>query len=290
LISKAKSPIKVAIDGFWLTKPRGLGRYVQELLFTLVEDQWWKEDVELYVFMPAAAAGIAKQLLISCPGAKVAVGPSMPYPIWEQLVIPWLMLREGVSVIHHPYNTVSAVSSWLSDRRIVTVHDIMFLDWWKSESWYQNLGNIYRTLTSKMIRKRDCVVTISENSAKQINIWLGLSTLVVPNTCRVLVHQSEADSDRCEERRRQLVGGDSRYFIHIGGIAPHKNSSRAIMGFLEAARQNAKLVVLGMTRSQSLLLGDFAENKQIVFPGIIEDKDLICLIKGATALIFPSFH
>ena len=285
----ASAPLRVAIDGLWLTKPRGLGRYVQELLFTLGQEGCAKRGFEVLVMAPGRSRPAAEALLSSLKDIRLVCGPSVPYPIWEQVVFPWLCRRHSADVIHHPYNTVALLTGRTRAARVVTIHDTMFLDWRKGANLYQRLGNLYRTVTTRMFRQTDRFVTISELSRCDIESRLGIRSVVIPNTSRLWLVRSQEQGPECGGVVQDIVGKDRPFFLHIGGVAPHKNTLRTVSAFLRAGQKGTKLVVIGMRREQFKEVGA-SSGVDVVIPGFLSDHALMCLMRSATGLIFPSLR
>lgn len=89
---------------------------------------------------------------------------------------------------------------------------------------------------------------------------------------------------------------NSRYFVMIGNIKPHKNFDFAIRGFLEfSSTQNCKLVIIGrhenfITTSKSTLNLIEQNRDKIIFLGKVTNLELVKYLKSSVALIFPSIY
>jgi len=79
---------------------------------------------------------------------------------------------------------------------------------------------------------------------------------------------------------------DSPYFLYVGNGLPHKN----VPLLLQAIRDvPARLVLVGVRQSGALLAGlDSAVRDRVDCPQAVDDRQLLELYRGATALLLPS--
>ena len=93
-----------------------------------------------------------------------------PYFIWEQFFLPIVSRRAGVDILHCTANTAPIR---LNVPLILTLHDIIFLEqsnFTAGASWYQRLGNMYRSIAVKKVAKKAIhIITVSEFQKKLIS-------------------------------------------------------------------------------------------------------------------------
>lgn len=106
---------------------------------------------------------------------KIVALSKSPYPIWEQILLPKAIRDYKVDILHCTSNTAPLN---LQIPLILTLHDIIYLEKmdWKSGSWYQRLGNLYRRWNvPRIVNKAARILTVSKFEEKRIRgilIWL----------------------------------------------------------------------------------------------------------------------
>ena len=263
--------MRILIDGFLIGKPRGLGRYVRELINALKLHA--PDDFEIIVAIPR---GTELPDFLKSDKIIYREFTRFPYPIWEQFVIPYLVFNLKADICHCPYNTIPFFR--VSAKYVVTIHDLIFQDS-LGQGWYQNFGNLYRRLMLKSIKHRPpVVVTVSNESASVIQRSIGLNSHVIYTPTETV------GLDHC--RSSEKINKAEKVLLHIGGTAVHKNTVRVIQAFKLANIAGSKLVVLGMDVSSEIAQQYMAPDT--VFPGWVEDEQIVDLFSEADILIFPS--
>lgn len=267
--------MRVLIDGYFLNKKRGLGRYVQELLYVL--GNYPDSDIELYVLVPQ---GLQHSYIFEGVHRYVHY-KKLPFPLWEQFVVPLIAGRICANVVHFPYNSKALVYNFLSVCNVVTVHDLIFLD--KSNvlggGLYHTLGDLYRRIIIKMMSlKKTRILTVSEESQEMIRVMLGCDSDVAYTSTEYLHAQT---SSTCHRRA-------GPYVFHVGGASPHKNTVRVIRAFLESNLFEYQLVIAGVSH-HSNLRAQF-ESDRIVFLDNVSDQEIASEYAFAKCVLFPSLR
>jgi len=267
--------MKVLIDGYFLNKPRGMGRYLQELLYAL--GRYADSDFEFLIALPSVSV---PPTLASFSNLHYLALRSAPFPIWEQVLLPRLISRLKPDAVHFPYNTSPLVSS-AAAARIVTVHDLMFITNRSivSGNIYQRLGNTYRSLIVNAYRwQKKRIITDSSNSAALISTVLGKDSEVVYIPTEFW---GASDSKPFSAKTAD------KFLLHVGGLSPHKNTRRTIAAFLAADLEATNLVVLGVPKDNPFLEMCSADNR-VIFPGWVSDEQIKAFYSQALGVIFPS--
>lgn len=266
----------ILIDGSLITKPRGIGRYVEELLRALASVSLDGLSFIVLIPMEYKLSDSLNHDHITYHRVK-----SYSFPIWEQFVLPFYIKKFKVDLVHFPYNTYSVFSILMSVKKIITIHDLIFLTS-HGGTIYQRIGNMYRSVLIKLLRpfiKKVSVITDSQFSKEQIDLTLGCDSKVV--------YISIGDVEKKSFDTLTRFGLDeSSYFIHIGGVSPHKNTQRVIDAFLEANIANKKLVIIGVPLISELARSNI--NEDIIYPGWLSNEDVRGLISKSICMIFPS--
>lgn len=269
--------MRIGIDGYYLIKQRGMGRYLQELLYSL--GSYSEDEFEFFVIVPETVHEHAYIL----PGRINYIRiPNASFPIWEQWKLPRQFQRLNLELAHFPYNTSSLAFGDNRTKRVITIHDLIFMDvaQGRGASWYQNIGNKYRkALVGRLKPNSQTIVTDSHRSADEIHRQLGLASDVVYIPAQYALREFS-------DKESPTSSVPLRYFLHVGGTSPHKNTERCIKAYLAVRPKDTALVVLGMGRDSALALR--YESDQIIFPGWVSEKEMLGYYHHAEAVLFPS--
>lgn len=264
--------MRILLDGFYLNKPRGMGRYLQELLNCLVAIKKENPALEIRVLVPSSQP---TECRLHTQDISYIVGPQLPFPVWEQLYLPHAVNRLSPNVVHFPYNTAPLA---LLKRKncVVTIHDLMYMDG-GGGNIYQKLGNLYRKIVVATYKvKAGQTITLSHYYAEQIKKRLGIEADRIYTSVDYFFNgPTEAEVENLN------------YFLHVGGVSPHKNTEGVLNAFLQLPQSDIKLLVLGLGGDSSIAKRYSGEN--IIFPGWVSDAQMRGLYKNAKAVVFPSF-
>ncbi len=187
-------------------------------------------------------------------------------------------------------------------RNIYTLHDLVPL-----RLPYTTLDNknFYYKLVSLIANKADHIVTVSENSKKDIVNLLGVDPDRVTNTYQSVDIPEEYLRLKEDVLRSNLFGSFGleykSYLLFFGSIEPKKNVGRILEAYL-AANIDMPLVIVGAQawsskREQQLLmaLGSQATlggqgPRKVLHLDYVSFQLLIILIRGARAVVFPSLY
>lgn len=214
-----------------------------------------------------------------------------------------LKLAQRPSLFHATHPVPLAVKGCPN---LYTIHDLVPL-----RLPYTTLDNkkyFYRLLTT-LARTADHIVTVSEYSRRDIIEHLGVDERRVTNTYQavdippdLLVRQDE-DVARDLETLFELEFG--RYFLFYGAIEPKKNISRLVDAYA-ASGSKLPLVVVGsggwqnsadLRKIKNERFNSFRidgntvrRERQVRRLEYLPRSQLITLIRGARALLFPSIY
>ncbi|MFT4172267.1 MAG: glycosyltransferase family 1 protein [Rhodocyclaceae bacterium] len=265
--------MRVLVDGFYLEKPRGMGRYAQELLNAL-RVVASAGEVAVTVTVPEH---MREESLLFSDVLEYRRGPSLPFPVWEQFYLPWVARKLRPDLIHFPYNTTPLLGWLLGLPYVVTVHDLIFKEL-SGGSVYQRAGNLYRLIASAWNSKRRCkVITLSEYYVARIQNEMGLAAQRI---------YTSVDFYRQVPLATDFASPGGAYFVHVGGISPHKNSAACIEAFSSLNLPGVKLVVLGIDAAAQL--ADRFRSDSVIFPGFVDDATMVAYLRNSLAVLFPS--
>ncbi len=266
--------LRILIDARMIEKPRGLGRYVREMLYAIGLQQ--SKDVEIFVLTPWGSEERVSKL-----GAfRIVSVRAVPIPLWEQLLVPLLAWKLRADLVHSPCNTTSLWFLRGGRRCLVTIHDLMFFEV-RGATLYQRLGNAYRRFVVSRLRASNiCLLAVSDATRNAIRSELGQTATVIAEPVNSFVSSG-----------RRAVGSSEKiqskpYFVHIGGVAAHKNTQLVVDAFNSAGLTDFALIVLGVPRNARVAVR--WRSDRVIIPGWISDEEVANYVAGAVAMLFPS--
>jgi glycosyltransferase involved in cell wall biosynthesis len=191
-------------------------------------------------------------------------------------------------------------------RNIYTLHDLVPL-----RLPYTTLDNKrrYHKMLAKIVRRAHHIVTVSENSRRDIINLLGCPEHKITNTYQAVdIPKKYADKpDDVVQREVEGAFGVKykRYYLFFGAIEPKKNIGRLIEAYLSSQIEDPLVMIGAMAwkSEQELRLLNETSNRyleQIDNLTFLRDRIrrfdyapfplLVSAIKGAKAVVFPSLY
>jgi glycosyltransferase involved in cell wall biosynthesis len=182
---------------------------------------------------------------------------------------------------------------------VLTIHDILYQHISDHSGIKRKLYNtLYKIQRGAMARKAACILTVSEYSRKDIlNFYHILPNRIVItyNAVSERFHPNISTVD--QEQIQKKYGLTAPYILNLSNFKPHKNPGILIEAFAQmppSLRLHTKLVLAGKHNAFTNPLRHRVKilnlEKNILFPGIIEEEDLPGLYAGATIFAFPSTY
>ncbi|MEX1255452.1 MAG: glycosyltransferase family 1 protein [Dehalococcoidia bacterium] len=283
--------MRVAIDASGLPRQlAGAGVYTYQLVRALAETPG---DERLVVF---ARRGVFEDLAAKQKRLHVVpVDPtSRPARLaWEQTVLPLLLRRLRVRVLHSPHHTTPAALPGV--RRVVTIHDVTFMVLPKR---YPLMRRLYmETLTRAAARLADAIITPSQTSRRDIMRKLGVRgerIVVIPYAAGP--QYTPVDDQDALGRLRWKHHLPSRFILSVGSLEPGKNRSRLIRAYDLLRREgiDAPLIIVGQPawrfEDDFALVERLGLGEEVRFLDYVPDDDLPGLYSAATVFAFPSLY
>lgn len=173
---------------------------------------------------------------------------------------------------------------------VITIMDLAFL--YFPETFKPSVLNQLKSWTKSSALSASHIFTISENSKKDIIKEYGISpgkiTVTYPGSNIESIDKPSTNTVRSTLKKLSLP---DKYFLFIGTNQPRKNLARLISSFAQFSKTDpdTKLVIVGKTWHQF-------ENLKLTLPDnviqldYLKTQDLISVLSGATALVFPSLY
>jgi len=233
--------------------------------------------------------------LTTANNCNVIVLPSMPYPLWEQFVLPNAIRKYRLQLLHCTGNTAPI---HVSVPRLLTLHDIIFLeDRSFSGTAYQNWGNLYRRwVVPRIVPKCRSIVTVSQFEKERIMEYFHLADH------QVEVVYNGVNSDFKSYAPGELAGYAKKYnlpaqfILFFGNPNPKKNTVGVLKAYNRYYNEMKKyalpLVVVDCSEAyiNSMLRKFGLQNmeRNILPRNYIPFREMPYLYNLATLFLYPS--
>ena len=220
-----------------------------------------------------------------------------PYPIWEQLFLAKAAKDYRLDILHCTSNTAPLN---LNIPLILTLHDIIYLEKmdWKSGSWYQRLGNLYRRWNVPLIVKKAAkIMTVSKFEEKRIRKRFGLASGKVEVVYNGIGKHFQLLAPETAEAGRKNLKLPSRYVLFLGNTDPKKNLYgllKVLKDLHEEGELNIDCVITDL-KEEALVpilreLDAEALQEKIHLVGYVHNKDMPCLYNNALFFLYISLR
>ena len=271
----------------------GAGHYTLELARALAA----RTDVDLTLFGRRDDA--RRWPDVARKAALVSAAPtSRPLRLaWEQVRLPGLLSRSGVSVHHGPHYTMPVRSSVPT---VVTVHDLSFFE---APQWHERSKVVvFKQAIVRAARSAAAVVCPSQITADELARWCRVDAQVF-----VAPHGVDTGQFRPEEAvpgadRAALTTVDRRlaegqpFLLFVGTLEPRKDVPTLVGAFARvASRHPDALLVLAGGEGWGVDAVDEAIaasglGPRILRTGYVPDDVIPALLRAATAAVYPSLY
>lgn len=279
----------VALDALLLgPRPTGVGRAILDLTAALADADRGYDFLVLCTHpeMLGHVDGQPGWRLLPCPGAR---GGALRKAWWTQMVMPQVLRREGVSLLH----ALQFVAPWSTPcPTVVTVHDLGFRHF--PDTVEQPRRAYYRVLVPHSLGRAAAVVCNSAATANDVRASFP--------AVAALVHATPFGTPRWVEGR--TVATERRPdapFLFVGTLEPRKNVAgllKAYHRFRQERRGDGRMVpALHLVGGRGWLdhpirdlLAPLVDAGHVVLLGYCGPEELWQQYRLARALLLPSLH
>lgn len=217
------------------------------------------------------------------------------YPVWEQVLMPMKLRKISPDLLHCTSNTAPLFSPC---PLVLTLHDIIFLEkqHYKNNSFYQNLGRIYRRLVVPRILS-NCykIITVSEYECQRIGSFFHLDSSRI-----TAIHNGFSDHFRPLDNVFSVTSkyiDKEKFIFFLGNTDPKKNTLRTLQAYERYLKQSMiKLPLLIADLSAAEIDNYLTQEKigwikpNLYMPGYIDNKDLPAIYSGAFVFLYTSLR
>ena len=224
------------------------------------------------------------------PGVSLRVLPAAWTQWWDQARLPRALGRDGVSVFLSPYYKGPLCAPCPV---VLTIHDLFFID------YPGRRRPLYDAVVSRLARlyarRAAAIVADSEYSRRSITTRLGIDPSKV--TVIPVALGEEFRPEPLTDAVKLRYGIASPYILYVGNFMPHKNLPRLLRAYAAlpgSVRAGHALVLAGGDRvgrpALEALAAGLGVAGRVLFPGLVDDRDLPALYTGAAVVVLPSLE
>jgi glycosyltransferase involved in cell wall biosynthesis len=248
--------------------------------------------------------------LAACRNVEViAVRPEMA-ALRIPFGLPWATLRGSFDLLHVTYNAppISLCPT------VVTIHDISFEHYPQFFSPRDRF--ILKTLVPRSAQQAAQVITVSQHAKREIieRYHLPPEKTTVTYEAAGEQFQPVADPDSLQAVRAKYGIGDGAFVLALGNLQPRKNIARLAAAFAQVMNTEQSpdhsippgrfrvpqsssppiLVIAGKAQWRESEVYQAVKQagieRQVIFPGYVDDADLPALYSAATVFVYPSLY
>ena len=290
--------MKIAIDVRVIEREMsGIGRYLLGFLEYILETD---NKNEYFLFSYGKLLKFEKKGFKVIATKKSKIFPEKIYNIyWLMSIVPKLVKKHKIDIFFNPNHYLPLKN--ISAKKIITVHDLSH----KQESSYKNF--IYKIfylnwLLPKSIKKADLILTVSENSKKDIIKYFNIDDkkikVIYPAACKKFKPR-DLNSEKFKiftEKIKEKYNLPKKFILYVGRIENRKN----IKSILRIARKienspkegEIKFVLVGQSGYSGFkeIIKEINKSKNVIYIKQVEDNELPFFYNMSEALIYPSFY
>jgi glycosyltransferase involved in cell wall biosynthesis len=293
--------MRIGIDArFYGSLGKGLGRYTEKLIESLEEVDTTNEYV---IFLRRENFD---EYVPRSPQFHKVLADYHWYGLAEQILFPWLLLRQHLDLVHFPHFNVPVL---YPKRFVVTIHDLILLRYptlrntTRLAMWYWVKFAFYRLVIWTACFRARTVITVSRftesDLLQEFPFLLGKTWVTLEGAdrnCAVALPQEQGEVlKKCGLSLLETNGSSLHqrdilqpYFLYVGNAYPHKNLE--MIGAIAARFPEYRFVLVGRSDYFYQQLKRTFTSPNLCFAGFLSDTELSVLYRHAIAYVFPSFY
>lgn len=299
--------MRIGIDASCWANQRGYGRFTRDLLKAMIA---LEPEHEYILFIDSVAGeqcrfpeGVQVVTVPSSSAATEAASASGYRSPTDMLRMGKVVSRTPMDILFYP-SVYTYFPARTSAKTIVTFHDVI-AELYPKMVFPNFRARFFWGLKTWLARfQADLILTVSEFSRQGIVRYFKIPPRKVAVTLEAadaMFHPVSRNGELQQIRRKYNLDEADRFFLYVGGIAPHKNLKTLINAFnlFQQAVNDPrfKLLIVGDFEGDAFWMDPEISNRarertrsgDIRFTGYAPDEDLPLLYSAADALVLPSF-
>ncbi|MDD4179989.1 MAG: glycosyltransferase family 1 protein [Candidatus Margulisbacteria bacterium] len=276
---------KIAIDArMVVSRQYGIGRYLYNMLrklFELDHNNQYSLIVNNDYLAPLAE---------KAPNCRLVKTDIKWLSLSEQWRLPALIRELKPDLFHAASIAVPVIQPVPT---VATVYDLIHLAY--IDSHYLGYLAYYQLILRPALRRTRRVITISENSKRDLSTYLGVPPKKVVIASPAVEPEFRPIADRgLIESFKSARGLPQRFILYVGNRKKHKNVSGLLAAFARFRQMTDRplsLVLAGRAdQATSSMIAKLGLNDAVRFAGEIGETELPLLYNSAEIFVFPSFY
>ena len=202
--------------------------------------------------------------------------------------IPRLIKNNNINFAHFQY----IVPPIKRCKYIVTVHDVLFLDFPEYFPLAYRIKNKFLFKTSA--KRSDVVLSVSEYSKRQIQMHFGIEKIILTPNSIDSVYFEGYNKNEVQKQVSEKFNA-TNYFLYVSRWEPRKNHDRLLKAFVEnKCYKTYSLVFVGDKTIENKVYNHYYASlpdkikATILSFNNVNYQDLILLVRGSALSIYPS--
>lgn len=278
-------------------KVRGLGRYTQNLIKSLLEID---NKNEYFLFVDKSLP-----LNLPLPMNKVNLMSSKlinrfhrPKTLRKELFLPAESLFRNIDIFH--FTTHLDAPFWHPCKTVVTVHDLIPLVFPREYIGYLTYEKRFHLKQQELaVRRADMVITISHTSKRDVIKYYGIKhkKIVVINEGVDTIFHPMNDLSALE-RLRLHYKINKPFILYVGGTDYRKNFKRMLTGFSHYKRKSKDKIILVIVGQENVKetgklkkeISKLGIGNEVFWTGFVSNEDLVLFYNTAELFLFPTLY
>lgn len=285
----------IGIDArFYGPVGKGLGRYTKEVVDRLIDID---RENSYVVFL---CEKNFKEFDDSGENVKKVLVTARWYTVAEQIIVPYLIFRERISLMHFPHFNVPLLCPV---KFIVTIHDLILTKHPTQRA--STLGPViykiknlaYKIIIRSAVKRSRKIIAVSHFTKNDIIKQFKVDFNKIVVTYEGVTNLGDRETEKDDEFANLSYNKYKPFLLYVGNAYPHKNLEGLIDVFSEMHEKepNLKLVLVGRDDYFFKRVKDFSRkyksaSENIIFPGYVSDQKLVWYFQNAVCYVFPSLY
>lgn len=210
---------------------------------------------------------------------------------WRSYSITKELIKKNIDVYHGLSNELPINIKQFKGKKIVTIHDLIFLRYPQLYPYLDRL--IYRRKFYTACKNADIIIAISEETKKDIILFFNIpeqKIQVVYQSCDDIFYKNYTELEIEEVKNIHRL--PASYLLYVGTIEKRKNLLTILKSLLQV--NEIPLIVVGKKTNYFSEIQQFINqhklNNRVIFLENVTNSQLPVIYQNASVFIYPSIY
>ncbi len=268
----------------------GLGNYARTIIKSL---HYFYPDIKQFLFTPKKSDQNFNEEISIFKNIEI-IQPSGFFEnnlkgFWRSYSITNEINKRNVDVYHGLSNELPINIKQFKGKKIVTIHDLIFLRYPHLYSYFDRL--IYRRKFYSACKNADVIIAISEETKKDIIAFFNIpeqKIKVIYQSCDDTFYKTYSEIEIQQVQKKYQL--PESYLLYVGTIEERKNLLTIIKALKKV--EKIQLVVVGRKTNYFKEVNKFIQqnnlNNRVMFLENVTNEQLPIIYQKASIFIYPS--